>query len=372
MGNNTIRRYDLDWLRVLVFILLIIYHVGLFFINDQWIISNNISYSWLKFPMFFMHSWRLPLLFIISGMGTFYALNSKSGISYVKERFIRLLLPLIFGILFIVPPQVYIQQIVDKQFEGNYFDFWFNNFIPNLISSGKPNWNHLWFIAYLLAFSILLAPLFIYLKKKRNSFNFSLLEKIFQKPLGFVLFLIPILLSDLFLEPLFPIKIIFKIIYSNLIYILFFLYGFILMTIKDIFWKVVLKKRFLLLSIGLTSLLIIYIIDLTNYSSWKIDSILLIFKSLHVWTLVLSLFGFAAKYLNNNSKILNYANKAVYPFYILHQTMIIIIGYYIKDVNLNGITKFSIMTFFTFFSCWIIYEFIIRKSNIVRPLFGVK
>ena len=60
-----IRRYDLDWLRVIVFGLLIFYHVGMFFVPWGWHIKNNEIYGWLRYPMLFVNQWRLPILFVI-------------------------------------------------------------------------------------------------------------------------------------------------------------------------------------------------------------------------------------------------------------------------------------------------------------------
>ena len=108
------RRNDLDWLRVLVFALLIFYHVGMFFVPWGFHIKNNIIYDWLRYPMVFLNQWRLPILFVISGMGTYYALQKRTGLQFAFERIKRLLIPLIFGMLFIVPPQVYLEKLNKK------------------------------------------------------------------------------------------------------------------------------------------------------------------------------------------------------------------------------------------------------------------
>ena len=149
-----IRRYDLDWLRVIVFALLILYHVGMFFVPWGWHIKNNEIYSWLRYPMLFLNQWRLPILFVISGMGTAYALSFRSTGQFIKERFVRLYIPLAFGMLFIVSPQVYIERLVNGQFAGSIWD-WFSTgvFLQGIYPEGNFSWNHLWFLPYLLVFS---------------------------------------------------------------------------------------------------------------------------------------------------------------------------------------------------------------------------
>ena len=118
------RRYDLDWLRVLVFLLLIFYHVGMFFVPWDWHIKNDRLYQWLEYPMLFINQWRLPILFVISGMGTSYALAKRTGKQFAWERIKRLLLPLAIGILLVVPPQVYFERLASGQFSGGYCCFW--------------------------------------------------------------------------------------------------------------------------------------------------------------------------------------------------------------------------------------------------------
>ena len=118
------RRHDLDWLRVLVFGLLIFYHVGMFFVPWGFHIKNNVIYEEIKWPMLFLNQWRLPILFVISGMGTYYALSKRTGGRFAGERITRLLIPLVAGMLLVVPPQVYIERLAHGQFSGSYFDFW--------------------------------------------------------------------------------------------------------------------------------------------------------------------------------------------------------------------------------------------------------
>ncbi len=95
-------------------------------------------------------------------------------------------------------------------------------------------------------------------------------------------------------------------------------------------------------------------------------------KVVNLWSWVLTLFGYSAKYLNRKSKILNYSNEAVYPFYILHQTIMITIAYFLIELEWSFGSKFSIMTFGTFGFSWVIYEFLIRRWRFIRPLFGLK
>jgi hypothetical protein len=177
------RRYDLDWLRVIVFGLLIFYHIGMFFVPWGWHIKNDNIYDWLQIPMLFLNQWRLPVLFVISGMGTRYALSYRNWKTFLSERGSRLLIPLLFGSLVVVAPQVYIERIVNGVDFSSYLDF-YPHFFEGIYPTGNLSWHHLWFLPYLLVYSIILTPVFIYLRNKPEG-QFTIKAKaLFSKPLG--------------------------------------------------------------------------------------------------------------------------------------------------------------------------------------------
>ena len=209
MQNNkeiegTIRRYDLDWLRVIVFVLLIFYHVGMFFVPWGWHIKNNVIYDWLRWPMIFLNQWRLPILFVISGMGTYYALSKRSLKQFSWERYLRLGIPLFIGMLLIVPPQIYIERIQQSDYTRNKFQIYKTElFRGGTYPKGNISWHHLWFLPYLLLFSLLLGPLFVRLKR-RPSKLVEWTKRQLQKPFGMYIVIIPLFLVESFVEPFFP------------------------------------------------------------------------------------------------------------------------------------------------------------------------
>lgn len=181
MDNQYTRRYDLDWIRVIVFALLIFYHVGMFFVPWGWHIKNNEIYRWLTFPMTFVNQWRLPILFVISGMGTAFALGKRSIGQFILERNYRLAIPLVFGMLMIVPPQVYIERITEGSFSGSYFEFWIGPAFQGVYPEGNLSWHHLWFLPYLLVFSLLLAPVFAAIRARPDNHLITTLNRWLRK-----------------------------------------------------------------------------------------------------------------------------------------------------------------------------------------------
>ncbi|MBL3659023.1 acyltransferase family protein [Fulvivirga sediminis] len=362
------RRYDLDWLRVLVFALLIFYHVGMFFVPWGFHIKNNHLYSELAYPMWFLNQWRLPVLFIISGMGTYYALQKRTTTQFAWERITRLLIPLVFGMLFIIPPQVFIERIAKQQFDGTYLNFWLNEAFTGAYPDGNISWHHLWFLPYLLLFSLVLIPLFSYLKNNPDNKLISTLRKLVANPLTIYTLAVPLFITEYLLKPYFPMNhALVGDYYTIAHYIIIFLYGFLFITVQEQFWDTI--RRYIIYNMIIGVVCFSTLVLIPENTSSAIESFVLVMNALS-W--ILALLGFSARYLNVNSPLLKYCNQAVYPFYILHQTVMLILAYVVMDKNWGLISKASLMMIGTFTITWIIYELIIRRIRFLQPLFGVK
>ena len=370
--EQTIRRYDLDWLRVIAFGLLIIYHTGMFFVSWSWHIKNNEITYWIKWPMLFLNQWRLPLLFIISGMGTYYAFGKRTLKQFIIERYLRLGVPFLFGMLFIVPPQVYMERLSKGQFNGNYWQYFTGPAFQGIYPEGNISWHHLWFILYLLVFSLLLSPLLVQLKRSTNAFIKWLIKTI-QKPLGLYVFIIPLYFAEALLEPFFPVTHALINDWFNFINSLYlFFSGFLLISCGGTFWNALKKIKTKVFFIGILAFTIQICIWFFVKDSTLVHFTEALIKVINLWSWILVLFGYAAHFLNRKSNLLSYCNRAVYPFYILHQTITIIIAYYIQHLNWSFFEKFAILALGTFGVSWVIYHFIILNIPLIQPLFGLK
>lgn len=367
------RRYELDWLRVLVFGLLIFYHVGMFFVPWQWHIKNGESFYGLVYPMMFVSQWRLPILFVISGMGTAFALSKKSGWQFANERLQRLLIPLLTGILIIVPPQVYLERVASGNFTGNYFAFWPRHAFSGIYPEGNFSWHHLWFLPYLLFFSLLLIPLFLYLRNSSAPILVKIFKKFFSQWWTPYFMIIPLLIWETALRPVFPSTHAFWGDWYNMAkYITFFVYGFLCISIGKCFWNAVISHRFKYLLAGIISFSLFILAFTLKPFIYLPDGLLAFLRVANMWSWILCIFGFATTHLNRNNHYLSYANEAVYPFYILHQTITVFAGFLIMDLSWIFALKFSFMVVVTFGMSFLIYEFIIRRWKVMRLLFGLK
>ncbi|KXK28908.1 MAG: acyltransferase [Bacteroidetes bacterium OLB12] len=190
------RRYSLDWLRVIAFSLLIFYHVGMFFVPWDFHIKNNTIYPDIRWPMLFLNQWRLPLLFVISGMSTWFALSKRSGLQFVGERTTRLLIPLLAGMILIVPPQVYFERLAKAQVTGGFLDYWPVHAFSGVYPEGNLSWHHLWFLPYLLIFSLLLLPVFLYLRKHPQAALLNWVKKLLLSPSDYIGLLFPFIFGN--------------------------------------------------------------------------------------------------------------------------------------------------------------------------------
>jgi len=369
---ETKRRNDLDWIRILVFSLLIFYHIGMFFVSWGWHIKNNQTFNSFEIPMMFVNQWRLPLLFVISGMGTYFALSNKTFLSFFIERHNRLLIPLIFGMICIVAPQVYVERLVSGATHDSFLGF-YPHYFEGAYPNGNFSWHHLWFLPYLFVYSLILSPVFIYIRNNPECLFMRWTKSLFKKPLRLFFLLIPLLIPELILKPYFPVThSLVKDWYTFTLYFILFFYGFIFISIGDLFGQAIqkLRKKSILIGLITFSAFIILIYYGNNTLFVKTLYPFIIVLNMGVW--IIAVLGFGSKYLNTRRNgALKYLNQAVYPLYILHQTIIVIVAYFIYNKDLNVGIKFAILVIATLGISFLIFE-IVKRFWLTRILFGIK
>ncbi|MEP0266335.1 acyltransferase family protein [Dokdonia sp.] len=361
------RRYDLDWLRVIAILAVYLHHIGMPFNGDKFHIMNSESSKVLDDIMVFFEQFRLPLLFLISGTGTMFAFSKRSWFQFLKERSTRLVIPLIFGVLFIVPPQTY------YEFIDNY-----NSYI-DVYKNGAFETNHLWFIVNLFVLSIVLIPLILLLKSSKSNALIALLDTITSKKYGILLWVVPLIIITIFLKKIYPSdsKDITNLS-STFYYSYFFISGMLFTVSKNSWNHLRLHRKFNFIAFVISTILFYtyyflpgdYISPYLSISSrWSIWYLVCALVS---WTLVTTLLGYGQTWFNKKSTLLKKCNEAIYPFYILHQTIIIILGYYIIQLDIGILSKIGLLVVTSFPLIVIIYRVLIYPFKIPRILFGMK
>ncbi|MBI1782716.1 MAG: acyltransferase [Sphingobacteriales bacterium] len=372
----TERKYYIDWIRVLAFFLLIFFHCAMPFVIFGWEVKNKEQSLALSRLIWWLHQWRLPLLFFISGVGIYFSLEKRSIIKFAGERIVRLFIPLLFAMFFTIPLQVYFEKtqkgLIHQSYSSFYPTVW--DMVP--YPDGTLTWSHMWFVVYLFVFCMLLLPVF-------GIFKINFLKKLLEK---FSLVLSHPIASCLLVAPF--------IIYYFTLYLKYpeqqsllddwflfissltlVIYGYVLGR-SNRFWENCEKYRFIYLAIAIISIIILF------YSYWwnmnlpkqKGNSLYIygVVNSIHTWCLIMALLGFAKRHLNFSNRFLKYVNQAVYPFYILHQTLIVAFGFYVVQWTMPVVLKLLILIILCFGSLWLIYHWIIRPFMLTRILYGLK
>ena len=171
-GTEPIRCYELDWLRVIAVLVLVFFHSSEIFSKGWFHIKNDETSLFFNSLSSFIYIWHMPLFFLVAGASTWFALEFRTGKIYVKERIYRLLVPLIFGILLLIPPQSYYENKQKINFSGTFLEF-YPHFFEGIYPEGNLHWGHLWFLFYLFVFSIGCFKLFLKLKAEGSKRNHS-------------------------------------------------------------------------------------------------------------------------------------------------------------------------------------------------------
>jgi len=371
-SGNENRRHDLDWLRVLAILLLQVFHTGMAFNSWGWHIKNAEKLAWLDLPMGFLHLWRMPLLFFISGVGTTFALRSRKLSGFVKERHRRLLLPLIFGMLVIIPPQVYCERLFQGMKYASFWDFYKTVFYGVSYPEGNTSWHHLWFVAYLLVFSMLTVPLLAAFGTKRGASLLGSCRTWLGRGARIYLLILPLAVIQVSLRRYWPTQQNLVADWANFSFQLFHFWAGILVASHPGIWDRIERLRRVSLRLGLTTLGVLLIDDAMGVKGGYPYAIEYTLFSCLTWFWIMIAVGYGKHHLNFRNRFITYANEGIYPFYILHQTVIVVIGYYLVTWRLGPSAKFVCLLMLSFAVSAGIYELLIRRWNLVRPCFGLK
>jgi glucans biosynthesis protein C len=370
------RRYDLDWLRVLAFSAVFFYHCSRFFDASDWHIKNSTTSLLVDTLKGIFDLWGMPLIFLVSGASIFFALRPGGATRFLRERVWRLLVPLALGILLLAPPQIYLERLTHGQIQGSFLEFLPLYFQDWHIWGGNFAWTgvHLWYLEYLFLFTIILLPLFAALKSpsgQRFTVYISRLSAhpgvVFLWVLPFGLLLIPVDPFGL-LRPALP-----EYLVRLFLYPPFLVFGFLVFS-SNLIQQAIIRQRRVALALALVlTLAASKIPDLPGlHSSFSILVVVMILASALIWCSILAVLGYGMRYLTVNHRLLPYANEAVLPFYILHQPVILILGYFIIPLSLSILAKYLIIVPLAFGITLGLYEYGIRRVNPLRRVFGLK
>ncbi|MCW4461865.1 acyltransferase family protein [Sphingomonas sp. BT-65] len=373
---RTNRHYGLDWLRIAAFALLILYHIGMVFAPWTWVIKTNHSYPELIAPMSLLTPWRLALLFAVSGYASWH-LFQKAGSAgrFLHLRNIRLLVPLAFGMGFLVPVEMWVR-VMEKGYPHGYLHFWLSDYWRSGEFWGRefPSWEHLWFVAYLWTYTALLAAALAIGRARIEAGAAWLVEwlskgwRILWFPIAGLavaklglLFVVPEdhgLLSDWA---------------GHAQYLPMFLFGFVLAGTPQL-WAPLQRKWKAALVIAALSGAVVVVVELvfpgeTIPPRWVMAGERAAQVAM-AWTMTIALFVLADRYWNRDHRWRKSIAEAVFPFYLIHQPAIVVITWYSLPLKLNPWVEFATLLAGTGAACAAFY-LIGREIGWLRPLIGL-
>jgi peptidoglycan/LPS O-acetylase OafA/YrhL len=384
-GGKSVRLYYLDWLRVILIFGVFLFHaVHPFDALSDWHIKNAELSDAVSAFLLITNPWGIPLFFLVAGAGSKFALRRRSNRQYIRERVSRLLIPLIVGSILLTPLQKYLEALNKGSFEGSFLSF-----LPEwLAETASGNWfspvvfadwgAHLWFLGFLFSFSLLALPVFRWFQRDAGQSFIAWLGRLVEKRGGILLFVLPLALSRVLIQPFFPGE---DHGWLDFVYyLLFFVSGYILYS-DDRFLSAIRRDRWLLFGAGVLGLVAYFGLAAVygdKVFEWFLTfvapgSIFVILTfTLMSWGWALSVLYLAMRYLNFTNKWLVYGNNTIMPFYLLHQPVIVVIAYFVVQWDAGITAKLSVVVISSFLITLGLVELLIRPFKPMRMLFGMK
>ena len=368
------RRYDLDWLRITAFGLLIGYHVGMLYVPWEFHVKSDYRGGpVLTALMLVLNPWRLPLLFVISGAATaFMAMGLTRG-ALAWQRSKRLLIPLVFGMAVVVVPQVYFEVSEAGRYSGSFVAFW-GRYLhgDQSFRTPIPTWNHLWFVAYLLAYTLIVVAL----APKPRAAQAAPAEP--SRAAVAALLLGPWFALWVMRMWLFPIygsnHAMARDGYNHAVYFGMFLFGFTLVR-QPALWLAIDRLRWPALVLAVLGALVFVGLSLGagsalapgEWQRWLGRA----GREAQVWGAVLAALGFGQRHLNHDHRWRAYLVDVIFAYYIVHQTALIALAAWLKPLQLGGALEATLVVAGTAVGCVVTAE-VARRSAWLRPLVGFR
>lgn len=372
------RHYGMDWLRIGAFALLIFYHIGMVFVPWGYHVKTAVPLDWVEFPMLASNAWRLSLLFTVSGFATAAVLaRSRAMGTFLRDRTARLLLPTLFAAVVIVPPQPWVELVTQHGYSASLAHFWVRDYFRFGTLEGivLPTWQHLWFVVYLWAYTLALAALLALTPVAARAGIARVADRLLGGP---GLLIVPLAWLAVHLaisgpraEPTHALV---GDWVAHRIYFPAFLFGVFLANAPGV-WAAI---RRWWRAAGLLALLgyamVAGILLLWDLGAIPNTTLRLPFAAARLamgWCAIVALIGLADRFWNRDHPWRGMLTEAVFPFYIIHQTIIVVVGWYLLRLALPAGAEFAVLLVTTVAGCWIFY-LAGRKVGWLRPLIGLR
>jgi peptidoglycan/LPS O-acetylase OafA/YrhL len=377
-SSKSVRLHYLDWLRVLAILGVFLFHAVHPFDATDWHIKNA-DQSLIVTLVFVvsLYPWGMPLFFLLSGAGSWFALRRRTNRQYAGERVQRLLIPFLVGSILLSPLQLYFEW--SHKTDTGLFDGTLLEFLQSREVGFNPQvfgWAgyHLWFLGFLFAYSLIALPFFRWLKGGAGQRFLSWLAGLCQRRGGLFVFLVPLVLVQLIVRPFFPAE----HHWADFLFTLVFFAGGYILYADPRFVEAVRRDRWLMLIAGILSTLFfmataaadVAIEWMSNpdlpqfYLGWTVFSV-----NSWCWTLFVLYLGLRT--LDFTNRWLRYGGETIMPLFLLHQPVIIVMAFFVVQWDLGVFPKLLIVVLGSFAISVGLVE-ILKRFAVLRGLMGMK
>jgi len=370
------RHYYIDWLRVIAIFLVFVYHSLRPFGSEYFHVMNDRAYPAVDAIAAILPIFGMPLVFLISGAGAYYALGKRSGSRYLWDRVLRLLVPFVVGMVTYIPLLVYLERVHHGDFTGSFPAFMSHYFDGLYAFGGDFAWMglHLWYLALLFLFTLLMLPLMAWLRHSAAGARvLAGYSRLFARPGLVTMMALPLVALAVLLDPGTPWGARQLGGWTIWEYLFLFLFGFLLVA-GDNVQQSIRRQRWLSLLLGLATAVVAVTLRLlpgeSGFGSLRY-ALYMVMVVVGAWSLLLAVWGFSMIHLNVGTRALWLANEAVLPFYIMHQTLIIILGFFVLGWAIPDLLQYLIIAGGTLLIMFALHFGLIRRSNVLRVLFGL-
>lgn len=373
------RLFFLDWLRIAAFGLLVVYHVGMYYVRWDWHVKSPHAGPWLEPWMLLSSPWRLALLFLISGAATSLMLARGPARGWLGTRSKRLLLPLLCGMLLVVPPQPYFEVVHQHGYTGSYLDFLALYFRGHDGFCGRggeclilPTWNHLWFVAYLWVYTLALWGLVKCFPRALDAAATGA-TRLLRGPALLWAPVAALALARVALAPLFPsTHALVDDWFNHATY-----FGVFLLGAAFARWPEVWEQLATLRRPALALALLAWALLALRYTGWLPEPMPpwlwqargAVF-AVAQWCAIVALLGHARRHWDRDHAWRRYLTDAVFPVYVLHQTLIIVFTQGLARWQLAPAIEGPVLVGLTL-ACSFAGYGVIRRVAWLRPWFGL-
>lgn len=415
------RRREVELMGMLVVLGLIFFHSAQIFYYGDFYVKNeppNMEHlSQILSTLFvaFAGLWGMPLMFLLAGIAVWYSLRKRTTSEFVVERTKRLFIPLVVGILLLVPPLVYFELKSDPAYQESYLQFlprFFNVKLqldfPRFLTGAPPDElyqiGHLYFLLYLFAFTLILLPLWLFLKRPKGQSQVTSVAEFLTLPWAIFLLALPIAAIEAALGTEYSGG------WNRYAYIPFIIYGFLIAADPRI-GKAIQRQWKKALVLGIVTLLIYLaggymletVVEFEGQTDYSLGAVLFRFwKGIAAWFWVVAIMGLVMRLSRSGAKskqrppgaeptgkpdsksldtatrpsftdrLARYFGEAQLPFYVLHFTAIVVIGFYVVQWEVNALLKYLVICLAALVVTLLVYDIAVRRTRPTRFLFGMR